>query len=253
MILSRDPVFRLPAVLLALCAIPSFGWAGAKPSVDPNTPEGRLLEKVQAESDLSKRMVLLELFPELFPASSAAEYVWSELQARYLQAGKLDKALAAGSNVLISNPNNLQAACVNWRIAADMKDSALTAVWMKQAGNVAERALKTPDPDMSKATRECGASARQANETEAYQGCGHRQESRGPAQIAGRVSQDITPRPSVRMTSRSPCFWPIASRVMPPRLWPRRKSWLPTTIRARTPCCWWPNPISSPAEIRMWC
>ena len=68
MILSRDPVSRLLAVMLALCAIPSFGWAGAKPPVDPNTPEGRLLEKIQAESDLSKRMVLLELFPELFPA-----------------------------------------------------------------------------------------------------------------------------------------------------------------------------------------
>ena len=97
------------------------------------------------------------------------ESVWSELQARYLQAGKLDKALAAGSNVLVSNPNNLQAACANWRAAADMKNPALTAVWMKQAGNVAERALKTPDPDMSKATRECGTSAREANETEAYQ------------------------------------------------------------------------------------
>jgi tetratricopeptide (TPR) repeat protein len=168
MILSRNPVSRLLAVLLALCAISSFGWAGAKPPVDPNTPEGRLLEKIQAESDLSKRMVLLELFPELFPGSSAAESVWSELQARYLQAGKLDKALAAGSNVLVSNPNNLQAACANWRIAADMKDPALTAVWMKQAGYVAERALKTPDPDMSKATRDCGTSAREANEQQAY-------------------------------------------------------------------------------------
>ena len=86
--------------MLALCAIPSLGWAGAKPSIDPNTPEGRLLEKVQTESDLSKKLVLLELFPELFPASPAVEYVCSELQARYHQAGKLDKALAAGSNVL---------------------------------------------------------------------------------------------------------------------------------------------------------
>ena len=168
MILSRYPASRLPVMLLALCAIPSLGWAGAKPSIDPNTPEGRLLEKVQAEGDLSKKLVLLELFPELFPSSPALEYVWSELQVRYHQAGKLDKALAAGSNVLTNNPNNLEAACLNWRIAADMKDPALTAVWMKQAGYVAEKALKTPDPEMSKATLECGATARQANEEEAY-------------------------------------------------------------------------------------
>jgi tetratricopeptide (TPR) repeat protein len=149
--------------------ISSLGWGGVKrPSTDPNTPEGRLLEKTQAESDLSRRLMLLELFPELFPSSPAVEFVWSELQARYNQAGKLDKALAAGANVLISNPNNLEAACLNWRVAADMKDPALTAVWMAQAGNVAERALKNPDPEMSKATLECGASARQANEFEAY-------------------------------------------------------------------------------------
>jgi tetratricopeptide (TPR) repeat protein len=163
------PASRIPAMLLALSAIPCLAWAGAKkPPTDSSTPEGRLLEKVQGEGDLSRRLTLLELFPELFPTSPSLEYVWGELQARYHQAGKLEKALAAGSNVLIINPNNLDAACLNWRIAADMKDPALTGVWMSQAGNVAERALKNPDPDMSKATLECGANARQANEFEAY-------------------------------------------------------------------------------------
>jgi len=155
-------------MLLALCVIPSFGWAAKLPSIDPNTAEGRLFQKTQTEADLSKRLILLEVFPEVFPSSPAVEYVWSELQARYLQVGKLDKALAAGSNALISNPNSLEAACLNWRIAADMKDAALTAVWMSQAGYVAERVLKNPDPEMSKATLECGTSARQANEFEAY-------------------------------------------------------------------------------------
>jgi tetratricopeptide (TPR) repeat protein len=163
------PASRIPAMLLALSAIPCLAWAGAKkPPTDLSTPEGRLLEKVQNEADLSRRLMLLELFPDLFPSSPSVEYVWSELQARYHQAGKLDKALSAGSNVLIRNPNNLDAACLNWRIAADMKDAALTTVWMSQAGNVAERVMKNPDPDMSKATLECGTNARQANEFEAY-------------------------------------------------------------------------------------
>jgi tetratricopeptide (TPR) repeat protein len=167
MILSRHTVSRFSAVLLSLCAIPMLGWA-AKPSIDPNTPEGRLMQKAQNENDLSKRLQLLELFPELFPTSPLAENVFGEMQARYHQAGKLPQALAAGSRVLIFDPNNLEAACLNWRIAADMKDPALTETWMKQAGYVAERAFKTPDPDMSQATRDCGTSARQANEMEAY-------------------------------------------------------------------------------------
>jgi tetratricopeptide (TPR) repeat protein len=152
-----------------MCLIPLTGWAGVKkPSIDPTTAEGRLLKKAQDESDLARRMMLLELFPEIFPASGSVEFVWTELQARYHQAGKLDKALGAGSNILATNPNNLDAACLNWRIAADTKDQTLTKVWMTQAGHVAERALKTPDPDMSKATLECGESARSAIELEAY-------------------------------------------------------------------------------------
>jgi tetratricopeptide (TPR) repeat protein len=162
-------ISRRLATLLALCLIPLLGWAGVKkPTIDPNTPEGKLLQKTQAESDLSRRMMLLELFPELFPNSPSVEFVWSELQARYHQAGRLDKALGAGSNVLAANPNNLEAACLNWSIAADTKDPALTTVWMNQAGHVAERALKTPDPDMTKATVECGQHAREAIDFEIY-------------------------------------------------------------------------------------
>jgi tetratricopeptide (TPR) repeat protein len=168
MILSRHTVSRFSAMLLALCAIASVGWAGAKPAIDPNTPEGRLLEKVQNEGDLSKRLQLLELIPELFPSTPAVEYAYSEMQARYHQAGNFSKAMAAGSNALILNPGNLAAACLNWRIAADMKDAVLTATWMKQAGLIAERALKNPDPDMAQATRDCGNSARQAIEQDAY-------------------------------------------------------------------------------------
>lgn len=168
MILSRYSVSRLPLIVLTLSVLSLPARAGAKPKVDPNTPEGRLLQKVQNEGDISKRLTLLELFPELFPGSPATEYVLSELQARYLQAGKLDQALAAGSNLLIANPNSLEGACLNWRIAADMKNPSLTAVWMKQAGYVAERVMKTPDPEMSKSTIECGNTARQATELDEY-------------------------------------------------------------------------------------
>jgi len=132
MILSRYPAFRIPATLLAVCALPSLGWAAAKPTIDLNTPEGRYLNRVQGESDLSKRVILLEAFPDVFPTSSAVEYIYSELQTRYQQTGKLDRALAVGTLVLNLNPNNLEAACLNWRIAADMKDPALTAEWVKR-------------------------------------------------------------------------------------------------------------------------
>src|SRR5512141_2049788 len=131
-------LLRSSATLLVLSVIPSLGWAGTKkPSTDLNTPEGRYLEKIQEQSDLSKRLMLLELFPDVFPTSPSLAYIWSQLQAGYYQAGKLDKALAVGSNVLVLDPDSLDAACLNWRIAADMKDAAQTAAWMARSGNVA--------------------------------------------------------------------------------------------------------------------
>ena len=161
-------------------------------AVDPNTPEGRLLEKVQTENDLSKKLWLLELVPELFPSSPAVESAYVEMQARYHQAGKLAQALAAGSNALTVDPNNLAVACLNWRIAADMKDAVLTAIWINQTGYVAERVLKTPDPGMSQATRDCGASARQAVEQEAYRDAFT---AKDPAERVKRLEAFLTNHP----------------------------------------------------------
>jgi tetratricopeptide (TPR) repeat protein len=152
-----------------LCLVAPLGLAGVKRlPIDGNTPDGKLLAQVQAENDPAKRLYLLELFPDLFPTSPLAGYVWSELQERYRVAGKLDKALAAGAKLIDIEPNNLDASCLNWRIAADMKYPALETKWIAQTAAVAEHALKTPDPEMSKATAECGRNAMEAMQFEEY-------------------------------------------------------------------------------------
>src|SRR5207249_1045759 len=97
-----------------------------------------------------------------------AGHVWAELQSRYRTAGKLDKALSAGSSLLVLEPNNLEAACLNWRIASDMKDTGLTDSWIRQTASVADRVLKTPNAELSKAAVECGNTARQAMDFEQY-------------------------------------------------------------------------------------
>ena len=160
---------RLPATLLILSTIPLTGWAGVKkPTSDPNTPEGKLLDLIEREADPSKRLNLLELFPELFLSSTALPYVWSEMQARYHQAGKFDQALQAGASLLNVSPNDLETACLNWRIAVDAKDPVQTTKWITRSSQIAERVLKNPDPAMSKAAIECGQNARQMVEYEAY-------------------------------------------------------------------------------------
>ncbi len=152
-----------------VCLGAQLGLAGVKrPPIDPNTPDGRLLVQLQAETDPVKRLYLLELFPTLFPNSPLAGYVWSELQDRYRVAGSLDKAMKAGTSLLTLEPNNLDAACLNWRIAADVKSPALEAQMIAQTAAVAQRAFKTPDLEMSKATLDCGNNALEAVQFEEY-------------------------------------------------------------------------------------
>jgi tetratricopeptide (TPR) repeat protein len=166
MTLSRRTTTLL---LWTLCLGAQLGLAGVKrPPVDPNTPDGKLLAQVQAENDPAKRLYLLELFSDLFPNSQLAGYIFGELQDRYRLAGKFDKALDAGTKLLALEPNNLEAACLNWRIAADLKYPALETKWIGVTGSVAENVLKTPDPEMSKATLDCGRSAIEALQFEDY-------------------------------------------------------------------------------------
>src|SRR5689334_12755322 len=160
---------RLPATLLVLSTIPFTGWAGVKkPVSDPSTPEGRLLVIIDNESDPVKKQILMELFPEIFTTSTARVYIWSELQVRYHSVGQFSKAILAGEHLLNANPNDLETACLNWRVAADSKDPVRTQEWIARTGKIAEGVLKNPDPAMSKATIECGKNASQAVEFEAY-------------------------------------------------------------------------------------
>jgi tetratricopeptide (TPR) repeat protein len=156
-------------ILWTACLGPQLGLAAIKrPPIDHSTPDGKLVEKIQAETDAAKRSYLLDLFLDLFPNSPLSGYVWSELQDRYRLAGKMDNALAAGAKLIILEPANLDASCLNWRIASDMNNPTLVATWLAQTATVAQRALKAPDPDLSKATLDCGHHAMEAMEFEDY-------------------------------------------------------------------------------------
>lgn len=166
MTLSRRTTTLL---LWTLCLGAQLGHAGVKrPPIDHNAPDGKLLDQIQAEKDPAKRLYLLELFRDLFGGSPLSGYVLSELQERYRLVGNLEKALNTGSALIVLEPTNLESACLNWRIAADIKSPELEAKMMGQSAVVAERAFKTPDPEMSKATTDCGRSALDAVQFEEY-------------------------------------------------------------------------------------
>jgi tetratricopeptide (TPR) repeat protein len=137
-----------------------------KLQIDKNSPEGQYFELISLESDASKKIGLLEQFLVLFPTSAPtlAAWVYGELQDRYRRAGQLDKAIAAGEKILALEPDNLETARLNWRMAETKGDAALVKKWSAATATIAERVVKSSlpsDPEEMKAAEDRLAYARQ--------------------------------------------------------------------------------------------
>jgi tetratricopeptide (TPR) repeat protein len=152
---------------LAHVVAPVCLWADVKKlQIDKNSPEGQYIELVALEFDAAKKLALLEHFLAMFPKANAGVTAWvyGELQDRYRKAGALDKAMAAGEKALAFDPDNLEAARVNWRIAESKQDPELTKKWMAETARIAERMVKTSmpaDPDVLQTAQEVVAFTRQ--------------------------------------------------------------------------------------------
>ena len=154
------------ALTLALILAPYALADVKKPRIGKDTPEGTFLELVSLEASGPKKIALLEHFLVIFPACDPSITVWvySELQDRYRRAGEVDKALAAGEKILTLDPNNIEIAESNKRLAEKKGDKLLVDKWSAEIEKIAARVvtLALPsDPEESKAAQERIEYARQ--------------------------------------------------------------------------------------------
>jgi len=160
---APNRAFALLAVLIVLTLVPCFADV-KKLRINKETPEGQFLELVSLETDAQRKVALLEQFLVLFPNSEPVGWVYSELQDRYRRAGNLDNALAMGEKVLALEPDNLETARLNWRIAETKGDAELVKQWAAATAKIAEHVVKIAlpsDPEDNKAAQERIAYARQ--------------------------------------------------------------------------------------------
>jgi tetratricopeptide (TPR) repeat protein len=157
---------RLLVLALAFTLAP-FVWGDVKkPRIGRDTPEGTFLELVSLEINSAKKIALLEHFLTIFPACDPRVTVWvyGELQDRYRKAGDLDKALAAGEKIMVLDPDNIEIAEANRRIAEKKGSPELVEKWAAEIEKIAERVVKSPapaDPEDDKAAGERLEYARQ--------------------------------------------------------------------------------------------
>jgi tetratricopeptide (TPR) repeat protein len=133
---------------LALLTAPYLVADVKKPRIGKDTPEGTFLELVTLEANGAKKIALLEHFLTIFPACDPSITVWvyGDLQDRYRKAGDLDKALAAGEKILVLDPNNIDIAQANRRLAELKGDEELVKKWSSEIEKIAARVVKLPLP-----------------------------------------------------------------------------------------------------------
>ncbi len=154
------------ALALAFLLVPYAFGEVKKPRIGKDTPEGTFLELVSLEVSAAKKIALLEHFLTIFPACDPSITVWvhSELQDRYRRAGDLDKAMAEGEKILVLDPDNIDIAEANRRLAEKKGDLDLAKKWSAEIEKIAARVVKLtlpPDPEESKVAQERIEYARQ--------------------------------------------------------------------------------------------
>lgn len=111
----------LLSLILGLGAVTAQAQLGKPVTIRAGSPEDRALLQIEGESDLAKRVALLEQFVQEF-SGDAALLGHRRLQANYLQLGELDKSILAGLHVLQLDASDFSAMVNLTRAFAQKQD-----------------------------------------------------------------------------------------------------------------------------------
>jgi tetratricopeptide (TPR) repeat protein len=114
--------------------------------VDPNTQEGFFLQLIDAESDVSTKLTLMERFVSQFPKFGSLDCVYADMQSIYMSVGKLDKAIGVGDKLLALDPQDIEGAQKTLQVAEAKKDPALVKQWTDRIQQIAELIVSSPQP-----------------------------------------------------------------------------------------------------------
>lgn len=138
-------MIRRIAIALIACALAAQAQQTLG-TVNTETPEGVLLQKIGQENDPAARMTALEEFFAKYPKHESAGWVLSQMQQAHLKGNQFDKALAAGEKLAALDPNDLEAAHNNLKAAEGMKNPAKVLTWAEATSKLARATAAKPKP-----------------------------------------------------------------------------------------------------------
>src|SRR5262249_15714819 len=92
------------------------------------------------------KLALMEQFAGQFPQHEAAGWIYEQMQAAYIKAQNVDKALEVSAKLLAIPPDCPEAAHQALKAAEMKKDAGLIKKWSEQAAQEAQKVATSPQP-----------------------------------------------------------------------------------------------------------
>ena len=127
------------AAVLAVIMPWSFVFSQKTQAFDPNTPDGKMVDSIQKESDPAQKQTLLQEFVKTYPTSNQAGWAWGQLQASYMQGQQYDKAIEAGEKSLAADPDNTEVAYNNLKASEAKNDADGVMKWSAETSKAARK------------------------------------------------------------------------------------------------------------------
>lgn len=135
----------VPALAL-LIAAGALGAERHKPDIDPESQDGILLQRIQQEPTLPRKLVLLERFVAQYPKAPGITWVYDQLLPIYMDAKQYDKVFATAEAQLAADPDDLDSAHYALQMAEMKKDADLVNKYAQICWDLAAKAAKEKRP-----------------------------------------------------------------------------------------------------------
>lgn len=134
-------------VMVVVFSVAAFAQRHKLNEVDPNKPEGKLLQQCLQENDPIRKAALMEQFAGQYPNEPQTLWVLEQLQAYYVKAGQPERALTTGEKLLALDPEDPEAALQCLKAAEAQKDVPLIERYSERTFANATRAASAPQPN----------------------------------------------------------------------------------------------------------
>jgi len=135
----------VPAFALLLAAGACAGDRH-KVDVDPESDDGILLQRIQQEPTVPRKLALLEKFASQYPKATSIAWVYEQLLPIYAESNQPDKVLSTAERLLAIDPRDLDSAHYALKVAEAKNDNDLIRKYAAITWDLASQALQTKKP-----------------------------------------------------------------------------------------------------------